>query len=167
MNWNYTPTETGWFVKVAEEDSTITIFDPTGILRGELFPTPVDGIERDTLTLRKGHPAVLRLPDGTIGTFLDQKPKAMRRRNKRCEVAIADRTYLFAHTSGRKATALRDGIPLARMERGRWSRRNTITRKSLAVVDALDECVLTIFEKVVTPGRTGAFDQVISDFSNI
>jgi hypothetical protein len=67
-------------------------------MRGELFPTPVDGIasstgrqdressvvadDRTTLTLRKGHLAALRLPDGTIGTFLDQKPKAMRRKKR-------------------------------------------------------------------------------------
>ncbi|MCQ4121352.1 hypothetical protein [Rhodococcus tibetensis] len=97
----------------------------------------------------------------------DQKPKAMRRKNKRCEVVISDRTYLFAHSSGRKATALRDGIALARMVRGRWSRATTVTRKTLAATDALDECILTVFHKVVTPGRTGAFDQVMTDLSNI
>ncbi len=167
MNWKYVPTETGWFVKVADKDSTITIFDPAGIMRGTLVATSVDGINSDTLTLRKGHLAALHLPDGTMGTFLDQKPKAMRRKNKRCEVVISGRTYLFAHSSGRKATASRDGIALARMERGRWSRRNTVTRKTLAVVDDLDECILTVFEKVVSPGRTGAFDQVLTDLSNI
>lgn len=183
MTWNSSPTETGWFVKPAEEGLTIAIFDPSGTMRGELFPTPVDGIasptgrrdressvvadDRTTLTLRKGHLATLRLPDGTIGTFLDQKPKAMRRKNKNCEVVISGRTYLFAHSSGRKATAQRDGILLAHMARGRWSRRSTVTRKTLSAADALDECVLTIFEKVVSPGRTGAFDQVVTDLSNI
>ncbi|MFE4498432.1 hypothetical protein ACFRFQ_01140 [Rhodococcus sp. NPDC056743] len=183
MTWNNSPTETGWFVKPSEEGSTIAIFDPSGIMRGELFPTPVDRIasstgrrdressvvthDRTTHTLRKGHLATLRLPDGTIGTFLDQKPKAMRRKNKSCEVVISGRTYLFAHSSGRKASALRDGILLARMARGWWSRRKTVTRRTISAADALDECVLTIFEKVVSPGRTGAFDQVLTDLGNI
>ncbi|WP_237727075.1 hypothetical protein [Rhodococcus jostii] len=122
---------------------------------------------RDTLVFRKGYPATLRLSDGTIGTVTDQKPNAMRRKNKRCDVMVAGRAYLFTHSSSRKATALRDGVALAHMVRGRWSQRSTVTRKSLAATDALDECVLTVFHKVVTPGRTGAFDQVISDLSNI
>ncbi len=91
----------------------------------------------------------------------------MRRKNKLCEVDIAGRTYLFVHSSGRKATARRDGIALAHMERGRWSARSTVARRTLTATDALDECVLTLFQKVVTPGRTGAFDQVLTDLSNI
>ncbi len=71
--------------------------------------------DRSRLTFRKGRPASLRLSDGTIGTLIDQKPKAMRRKNKLCEVDIAGRTYLFVHSSGRKATARRDGIALAHM----------------------------------------------------
>jgi len=53
------------------------------------------------------------------------------------------------------------------MERGRWSARSTVARRTLTATDALDECVLTLFQKVVTPGRTGAFDQVLTDLSNI
>ena len=183
MNWN-SPTETGWFVKSSDDGLAVAILNPSGILWGELFPTPDAGIDggprrrggdspvadrddRDTLVLRKGHPATLRLADGTIGTVTDQKPQAMRRKNKRCDVVIAGRTYLFTHSSSRRATALRDGIALAHMARGRWSRSNIVTRKTLAVTDALDEGVLTIFHKVISPGRTGAFDQVITDLSNI
>ena len=106
-------------------------------------------------------------PTERSGTLIDQKPKAMRRKNKLCEVDIAGRTYLFVHSSGRKATARRDGIALAHMERGRWSGRSTVARRTLTATDALDECVLTLFQKVVTPGRTGAFDQVLTDLSNI
>ena len=182
MKWN-TPTETGWFVNLAEGGSAVSIFDPSGNVQGELIPASDDGSEsvaggrkrksstaeqdRSRLTFRKGRPASLRLSDGTIGTLIDQKPKAMRRKNKLCEVDIAGRTYLFVHSSGRKATARRNGIALAHMERGRWSGRSTVARRTLTATDALDECVLTLFQKVVTPGRTGAFDQVLTDLSNI
>ncbi|MDI9902370.1 hypothetical protein QM716_21170 [Rhodococcus sp. IEGM 1409] len=182
MNWN-SSTEAGWSVNLAEDGSAIVIFDPSGSLYSKLFPTHTDESDRtpgsrkressvadqdrQVLTFRKGHPATLHLADGTIGTVTDQKPGAMRRKNKRCEVAISGRTYTFAHSSSRRATALRDGIVLAHMARGRWSNRNTVTRKTVSVTDALDECVLTIFQKVVTPGRTGALDQVMTDLSNV
>lgn len=182
MNWN-SSTDTGWFVNLAEDGSAVTIFDPSGSVYGALFPTHTDegdqtpgrrkrdssraARDRQALTFRKGHPATLRLSGGMTGTVTDQQPKAMRRKNKRCEVVISDRTYVFAHSSSRRATALRDGSALAHMARGRWSNRSTVTRKTVSVTDALDECVLTLFQKVVTPGRTGAFDQVISDLSSI
>lgn len=182
MNWD-SSTEAGWFVKLAEDGSAVAIFDPAGSLYGNLSPThPDEGDrtpgrrkpkssvadrDRPVLTFRKGHPATLHLADGTIGTVTDQKRGAMRRKNKRCEVDISGRTYIFTHSSSRRATALRDRIALAHMARGRWSNRNNVTRKTVSLTDALDECVLTIFQKVVTPGRTGALDQVISDLSNI
>lgn len=117
MKWN-TPTETGWFVNLAEGGSAVSIFDPSGNVQGELIPASDDGSEsvaggrkrksstaeqdRSRLTFRKGRPASLRLSDGTIGTLIDQKPKAMRRKNKLCEVDIAGRTYLFVHSSAER-----------------------------------------------------------------
>lgn len=179
MNWN-SPTDTGWFVKPAEDRTAIGIFDPSGVLRGELVPadgdegsghvgkiTPESDADRYAPLLRKGKPVTFRLPDGTTGTLIDQKPKAMRRKNKLCEVVISGRRYLFVHSSGRKATAFRDGTALARLVRDRGWRASTVTRKNLVAADVLDECVLTVFDKIVTPGRTGAFDQVMTDLSNI
>ena len=97
MKWN-TPTETGWFVNLAEGGSAVSIFDPSGNVQGELIPASDDGSEsvaggrkrksstaeqdRSRLTFRKGRPASLRLSDGTIGTLIDQKPKAMRRKKQ-------------------------------------------------------------------------------------
>ncbi|NRI64346.1 hypothetical protein FEZ60_02120 [Rhodococcus sp. MS16] len=180
MNWK-SPTETGWSVRIAADLSSVAIFDPAGIVRAELFPAQGDEfnahfgrLKRETIAERidrfgpaliKGKPATLRFPDGTAVSVSDEKRHGMRRRNKLCEVAVAGRHYRFEHSSGRKAAARRDGIELARYVRARGLRAIEVSRKSLSATDDIDECVLTLFQKVILPGREGAFGEIMSALS--
>lgn len=177
MNWK-TPTATGWSVRIAEDLSAVAIFDPAGVLRGELLPAEGDAfeahfrswkkesqIERYGPALRKGEPASLRLPDGSSVPVLDQIRHASRRRNKLCELTLAGRHYRLEHSSGRKAAALRDGVMLAKFTRARGLRSISVSRRSLAATTGIDELALTLFEKVILPGREGAFSEAMSALS--
>lgn len=180
MNWK-SPTETGWSVRIAADLSSVAILDPAGMARAELFPAEGDEfiahfgrLKRETIAERidrfgpaliKGKPATLRFPDGTAVSVLDEKRHGMRRKNKLCEVAVAGRHYRFEHSSGRKAAARRDGNELARYVRARGLRAIEVSRKSLSATDDIDECVLTLFQKVILPGREGAFGEIMSALS--
>jgi hypothetical protein len=180
MKWK-SPTDTGWSVQIAADLSSVAIFDPAGVLRGELFPasdseftghfgswkreSPAERIDRYGPALIKGKPATIQLPGVGAVSVSDGKLGAMRRRNKFCEVAVAGRRYRFEHSSGRKATALRDGTKLARYVRAHGLRSIDVSRKSFAATDQLDECVLTLFQKVILPGREGAFSEIMSALS--
>lgn len=180
MKWK-NPTDTGWFVRLTDAHTTVAIFDPSETLRGELIPASGDDfsshfsrmrkeslaarIDRYGPALTKARPATLRLSDGSIGTVLDQKPQAMTRANKACDISIAGRAYCLAHTSGRKATATRDGVPLTRLIRGHRLRAIDVRRKNSTTTDELDECILTLFHKVILPGREGALSELMSYIS--
>ncbi|WP_024794498.1 hypothetical protein [Tomitella biformata] len=174
-------TDTGWSVRIAPDLAAVAIFDPAGALRGELFPaegeefaahfsrlnreTAAEAIDRYGPALTKGVPALLRLPDGTSAEVLDGKRDASRRKNKLCEVSIVGRRYRLEHSSGRKATALRDGTALAKYARARGLRATAVSRRALSATDEIDECVLTLFQKVILPGREGAFAEALSVLS--
>lgn len=180
MTWQ-TPTDTGWSVRIAADLSAVAILDSAGVLRGELLPGAGDEFEahfsswkRETIAerihrygpaLRKGVPAVLRFPDGASVTILDGRRNAMRRKNKLCEVVVVGRGYRFEHSSARRATALRDGTVLAEYVRARGLRPTGVLRRSLSATDDTDECVLAIFQKVILPGREGAFGEAMSALS--
>lgn len=181
MNSWQSPTDTGWSVRIAADLAAVAIFDPSGALRGELFPavgdefathfsswkreTAAERIDRYGPALRKGVPALLRLPAGPTTEVLDGKRHASRRRYKGCEVSVVGRRYRLEHSSGRKATALRDGTALAKYVRARGLRATAVTRKPLSATDDIDECVLTLFQKVILPGREGAFSEAMSMLS--
>ncbi|MEN0138546.1 MAG: hypothetical protein AAGC80_25560 [Rhodococcus sp. (in: high G+C Gram-positive bacteria)] len=182
MSWKQA-TNTGWTVRINDDLSSVALIDPSYITRATLRPGPGDEftahfsrlareplserIDRYGAALRKGVPASLELADGTSGAVTDQMPGKMRRKHKSAEVILPGRIYRLRHTSGRKASAQRDGAPLADLVRGRGLRSISVTRTTQAPTDHLDELVLTLFEKVIVPGRTGAIDEFVSSISGV
>ncbi|MGW5146835.1 hypothetical protein [Rhodococcus koreensis] len=182
MSWNQ-PTITGWTARISDDLSSVTLIDPSHIARATLRPRPGDEftahfsrftresvaerIDRYGAALRKGVPASLELADGTTGAVTDQMAGRMRRKYKRAEVTLPGRAYTLRHTSGRKATAERDGALIAELVRGRGLRSVSVTRTTHARTDHLDELILTLFEKVVVPGRSGAVDEFVSSLSGV
>ncbi|MFC9361960.1 hypothetical protein ACFTZB_35970 [Rhodococcus sp. NPDC057014] len=182
MSWNQ-PTITGWTARIDGDLSSVALIDPSHLTRATLRPGPGDEftahfsrlareslaerIDRYGAALRKGVPASLELADGTTGAVTDQLAGRMRRKYKRAEVALSGRAYTLRHTSGRKATAERDGAPLAELVRGRGLRSISVTRTTHAHTDHLDEVILTLFEKVIVPGRSGAIDEFVSSLSGV
>ncbi|OUS96827.1 hypothetical protein [Rhodococcus sp. NCIMB 12038] len=143
MSWNQ-PTITGWTARINDDLSSVTLIDPSHITRATLRPGPGDEF-----------------------TATDQMAGRMRRKYKRVEVTLPGRAYTLRHTSGRKATAERDGTPLAELVRGRGLRSVGVTRITHAHTDHLDELILTVFEKVIVPGRSGAIDEFVSSLSGV
>ncbi len=82
MKWN-TPTETGWFVNLAEGGSAVSIFDPSGNVQGELIPASDDGIgER----CRRAEEEIVNSRAGSIQAHIPQRPTCITsivRRNDR------------------------------------------------------------------------------------
>lgn len=172
------PTDTGWRVEASADIAEVRVLDPGGIVQGTLQvpPRPVftgrfakrqnkvttAAFERNGPRLVTGRPVELTLPEGGGATVQDGANAATRRAKKGGTAALRGRDYRLRHVFGRKARVLRDGTEIAVLKRRGGLRSLRVARSSTAATDLTDELVLTIFEKVIKPGRSGACSEIVS-----
>ena len=175
------PTDTGWQILADPQQSEVTVVDANGAWQGRFPMQPLEVFtgrfaQRQNATTqdafaRSGprlgwNPVTLTLPDGTSGHVQGSRSAGNRRKNKSAHVTIRGRSYTLNHLTKARAEVIRDGVVLGTLERhGVRSDDARVSRQLRQATDTTDELVLTIFEKVVKPGRPGAIDDFFSFLS--
>ena len=89
-----------------------------------------------------------------------------RRREKTGRALVHGRRYAFLHTGGQGADAMRDSTQIASfVKHGFRPHDGHVSRHDHCVLDESDELILTIFEKLLRPGRPGAVADALTDLS--
>jgi len=138
---------TGWFAK-RQNAVTSRAFETNGPSLPAREPTPI--------TLRP-HDQQAFVSDGTANG---------RRREKTGRALAYGRRYVFLHTGGQRADAMRDDTRIASfVKHGFRLHDGHVSRDDHCVLDETDELVLAIFEKLLRPGRPGAVSDLLTDLS--
>lgn len=178
------PTESGWSIGATPDRQTILVLDHAANVQASLparlsrqSDTPTSGVgrrlrewewSRHGPAIAVGRPVPVTLPDGGMGTVQDGHPKAIRRRAKAGAIGLRGRRYTLEHLNRREAILFRDGTELVRLRRPRWGRHpgNPVSRSFApgveGVLDHTDLLALTISERLLEPGRSGAVGSILS-----
>ncbi|MEV4330901.1 hypothetical protein AB0K02_10195 [Streptomyces sp. NPDC049597] len=151
------PTRSGWRIEADEARTRVDVIDHAGRVHGSVATAPVEQSGGLGPSLPGSERAPIALEPHDEQAFVsDGKGHGHRRRKKTGHALVHGRRYAFVHTGSSRADAMRDGTRIASFRR----RRGTVSRDEHGVLDETDELVLTVFEKLLKPGRPGA----VSDF---
>ncbi|MDL5199263.1 hypothetical protein [Streptomyces sp. ALI-76-A] len=169
------PTRSGWRVEADEARTRVDVIDAAGQVRASVATEPVQSFtgrfaERmnadksrafetngPSLPAPAREPAPLSLRSHDDQAFVSDGAASGRRREKTGRALVHGRRYSFLHTGGKRAEALRDGTRIASFRKhGSRPHNGHVTRTDHGVLDETDELVLTVFEKLLRPGRPGA-----------
>ncbi|WP_159041684.1 hypothetical protein [Streptomyces aureus] len=176
------PTRSGWRIDVDDARTRADVIDSVGSVRASVPIAPVQhftgwfakrqnavmsrAFEADGPSLPSRGPSAISLRPHDPGAFVSDGDADGRRREKTGRAAAHGRSYTFLHTDGRSADAMRDGARIASfVKHGFGPRDGHVRRDDHLPLDETDELVLTVFEKLLRPGRPGAVSDVLTDLS--
>ncbi|WP_051819882.1 hypothetical protein [Streptomyces flavochromogenes] len=176
------PTRSGWRIDVDDARTRADVIDAVGSVRASVPIEPVQhftgwfakrqnavmgrAFEADGPSLPSRGPSAISLSPHDPAAFVSDGAADGRRREKTGRAAVHGRSYTFLHTDGRSADAIRDGARIASfVAHGFRPRDGHVSRDDHLPLDETDELVLTVFEKLLRPGRPGAVSDVLTDLS--
>ncbi|NWF27339.1 hypothetical protein HW130_13835 [Streptomyces sp. PKU-EA00015] len=176
------PTRGGWRVDVDETRTRADVIDPSGQVRASVAIEPVPHFtgwfakrqnavtsrafetNGPSLPARTPTPVTLRPHDEQA--FVSDGTHSGRRREKAGRALVHGRSYAFLHTGGQSADAVRDGTRIASFAKhGFRPHDGHVSRDDHHVLDETDELVMTLFEKLLRPGRPGAVSDILTDLT--
>ncbi|MGK5531895.1 hypothetical protein [Streptomyces sp. URMC 129] len=176
------PTRAGWRIETDETRTRVDVIDPDGQVRASVPIRPVPhftgwfakrqnavmsrAFEADGPSLPTGGPSPVTLRPHGQEAFVSDGAVSGRRRDKAGSALVHGRRYAFVHTGGKSADALRDGTRIASfVKHGFGPRNGHVSRDDHGPLDETDELVLTVFEKLLRPGRPGAVSTLATDLT--
>ncbi|WP_326595544.1 hypothetical protein [Streptomyces sp. NBC_01803] len=176
------PTRTGWRVEADEARTRVDVIDPAGRVRASVAIEPVQhftgwfakrqnavmsrAFEENGPSLLAREPAGITLDPHDQQAFVSDGTVNGRRREKAGRALVRGRHYAFLHTGGKTADAMRDGARIASfVKHGFGPQAGHVSRDDHRSLDETDELVLTIFEKLLRPGRPGAVSEILTDLA--
>ncbi|WP_217242209.1 hypothetical protein [Streptomyces sp. AC555_RSS877] len=176
------PTRGGWRIEADEARTGVNVVDPAGRVRAYVATEPVQhftgwfakrqnavmsrAFETNGPSLPAREPSQITLRPHDQQAFVSNGTTNGRRREKAGRALVYGRRYAFLHTGGQGADAMRDGIRIASfVKHGFRPQDGHVSRDDHCALDEIDELVLTIFEKLLRPGRPGAVSDVLTDSS--
>jgi hypothetical protein len=176
------PTRGGWRIEADEARTRVDVVDPAGRVRASVATEPVQhftgwfakrqnavmsrAFETNGPSLPAREPTRITLHPHDEQAFVSDGAANGRRREKTGRALVYGRRYAFHHTGGQGADAMRESTRIASfVKRGFRPHDGDVSRDDHCVLDEIDELVLTIFEKLLRPGRPGAVSDVLTDLS--
>jgi hypothetical protein len=176
------PTCGGWRIEADETRTRVDVLDPTGQIRASVATKPVQhftgwfakrqnavtsrAFETNGPSLPPREPTPIALRPQDQQAFVSDGTANGRRREKAGRAFVYGRRYVFLHTGGQRADTMRDGVRIASfVKQGLGPHNGNVSRDHHCVLDETDELVLTIFEKLLRPGRPGAVSDALTDLS--
>ncbi|MGW0333205.1 hypothetical protein ACWD0J_15255 [Streptomyces sp. NPDC003011] len=169
------PTRSGWRVEADEARTRVDVIDPAGRVHASVATEPVQSFtgrfasrmnadksrafetNGPSLPAPAREPTPISLRPHDEHAFVSDGAASGRRRDKTGRALVRGRHYSFLHTGGKRAEAVRDGTRIASFRRhGSRPHIGHVIRADHHVLDETDELVLTVFEKLLRPGRPGA-----------
>ncbi|WP_406054567.1 hypothetical protein OG462_04240 [Streptomyces sp. NBC_01077] len=176
------PTRSGWRIDVDEARTRADVIDAAGSVRASVPIEPVQhftgwfakrqnavmsrAFEADGPSLPAREPNAVSLRPHDPRAFVSDGAVDGRRREKTGRALVHGRSYTFLHTDGQRADAMRDGVRIASfVKHGFRPQDGSVSRDDHLPLDETDELVLTVFEKLLRPGRPGAVSDLLTDLS--
>ncbi|MFI1361131.1 hypothetical protein ACH4TV_47380 [Streptomyces sp. NPDC020898] len=176
------PTRGGWRVEAGEARTHVDVIDPSGRVRACVATEPVQNFtgwfakrqnavmsrafETNGPSLPAREPIRITLHPPDEQAFVSDGAAGGRRQEKTGRALVYGRRYAFLHTGGQRADAMRDSIRIASfVKHGFRPHDGHVSRDDHCVLDETDELVLTVFEKLLRPGRPGALSDALTDLS--
>jgi hypothetical protein len=173
------PTRSGWRIEADEARTRADVIDPAGRVQASVATKPVQhftgrfakrqnaftsrAFETSGPSLPAREPSPITLRPHDQQAFVSDGAANGRRREKAGRAMVYGRSYTFLHTGGKRADAMRDGTRIASFVRHGFRHHHShVSRDDHCVLDETDELVLTIFEKLLRPGRPGAFSDFLT-----
>ncbi|MEN8656157.1 hypothetical protein ABCR94_37705 [Streptomyces sp. 21So2-11] len=169
------PTRGGWRIQADEARTRVDVMDPAGRVRASVATEPVQHFtgwfarrmnadksrafetNGPSLSAPAREPTPITLSPHDEQALVSDGIANGRHREKTGRALVHGRHYAFLHTRGKRAEAMRDGTRIASFVKHGFRLHNGhVSREDHGVLDETDELVLTIFEKLLRPGRPGA-----------
>ncbi|MFF8955625.1 hypothetical protein [Streptomyces sp. NPDC014894] len=176
------PTHGGWRVEADEARTRVEVIDPAGRVRATVATEPVQhftgwfakrqnavvarSFETNGPSLPSRRPVPIMLHPHDERAFVSDGSADGRRRDKTGRALVHGRGYELLHTGGQRAEATRDGTRIASfVKHGLRAHEGDVDRDDHGTLDDTDELILTLFEKLLRPGRPGAVSDALTGLS--
>ncbi|MFG2840754.1 hypothetical protein ACGFYE_37775 [Streptomyces zaomyceticus] len=176
------PTRSGWRIDVDDARTRADVIDALGSVRASVPIEPVQHFtgwfakRQNAVTIRAfeaagpslptREPSAISLRPADPQAFVSDGAVGGRRGEKNGRATVRGRSYTFVHTGGQSADAMRDGVRIASfVKHGFRPQDGSVSRDDHLSLDETDELVLTVFEKLLRPGRPGAVSDLLTDLS--